>query len=222
MDRFSKRILIVLTSVVVLMAIILTIDIFLSHSNFVATSEWNVFESIIDVIALIATIWIGAVANSLSCQMNKRDLENKDRTTSSVVSLSKVNTSPVIPLSPETSNCKGENILCFSVENSGEAMLQKIKLSSDCYNEFEFVSHLSVPKGSSKSVRLTLPDYFRNENKIRITFISCYGKETYGTFVLKEIENKSNCSYYKKCKKRGECKFSIKYYHYNAFDAKGQ
>ena len=178
-------------------------------------------DYVLNAFSLIATSALGVISLYISLTLAKMESKRENCEKSCVVSIESVcgkydfYTTFSLNNECETKYPSNEKV-SFIVENNGVAMLQKIMIKFDKEN---FCSHLSILPGSKKMVYVPIPINFDKDRKIKVTFVSCYAKETYGTFDLNELDKECSFDCNNNCE---NCNYTIKYYHYNAFDKKGQ
>ncbi len=148
-------------------------------------SLMDYFDVIVSAFVGLATLRLGYVANKQNETMNRIEESREKRSKSCEVALQKykdeMGTVACISNDFYEYDEADGNYVIMRIENCGEAMLQRIRLD---FGEEKFESYVAVNRNDSKNVEFIIPDNYKYQRKVKVTFISCYEKETYGDFEI--------------------------------------
>ena len=134
------------------------------------------------ILSVASTAYLGYIAIRQNDRLMRLEEINSNRECSSDIIVGQVDKKiTYIPLSNEyeTKYISAKEIE-FKIENCGRAVLNEIQLYFNS-NEI-FYSHIILPSGEKKNVIIDIPEESKEDDLVKITFVSCYGVKTYGDF----------------------------------------
>ena len=156
------------------------------------------------ILSVFGTVYLGYVAIRQNDRLMKLESDSYVSNHSCDIIIRNIDdNAPTKDLSNDVVNAYEESYgIGFTISNHGSAILSTIELDFGDGNLF--FSHLVLASGESKNKRISIPKGMDGEYKIPVTFTSCYGIKTYGSFTLYV----NNIDHYA----------SIRYYHYYGLD----
>ena len=191
----------IVTILLLVLLAVISDKVFVTETNII-TEETS--STIIEILSLLTTFFLGIIAYLQNCNLMKIEESRNKISNSSVIIIQNTSVdsvqSPVLLTNEEEcsyieNKCKIE----MEITNKSDAVLNSVTLS---FKSGKFKSHLIMAKDDYKVLHIPIPEQCKEDDTVKITYESCYGMETYGSF---KIANKNKQGYFK-----------IKHYHYNA------
>ena len=144
--------------------------------------DWSIFWTFILGLATIFLAVVALLQNRKANNIAKQVIEiEESRMCSDVIVLMPNSTSYTLLSNEHGKQIHSNTSFVANFKNHGVAFLQQIEIKFD---DYIFTSHLAIPNGEGRNVRIQLPSVLKENTKAQITFTSCYGKKTMGRFEL--------------------------------------